>query len=110
MSEQTLVLPAPPLPRRAAPSFEAWSLRCVFGVLAALALVFLVAPTLVILLTSFTATESLRFPPEGFSLRWYAALLDADQMQAAACIWSASSSAAYQRSEKPSGGKRSDSV
>ncbi|HMV39307.1 ABC transporter permease [Plasticicumulans sp.] len=84
MSEQTLVLPAPPLPRRAAPSFEAWSLRCVFGVLAALALVFLVAPTLVILLTSFTATESLRFPPEGFSLRWYAALLDADQMQAAA--------------------------
>ena len=38
------------------------------------------------LLTSFTSTESLRFPPQGFSLRWYKALLDADQMQAAA--WS----------------------
>ncbi len=63
---------------------EAWSLRAAFGVLTAIALVFLVAPTLVVLLTSFTASESLRFPPEGYSLRWYIALLDADQMQRAA--------------------------
>src|SRR3569623_1297103 len=40
--------------------------------------------TIIVLLTSFTATESLRFPPQGYSLRWYKALLDADQMQAAA--------------------------
>jgi len=46
--------------------------------------VFLVGPTVIMLLTSFTASQSLKFPPDGLSLRWYAALLDADQMQAAA--------------------------
>ena len=64
--------------------WDARSLRIVFGVLAAIAIVFLIAPTIIVLLTSFTATESLKFPPQGYSLRWYAALLDADQMQRAA--------------------------
>ena len=64
--------------------WEALSLRLVFGALAAIAIVFLVGPTVIMLLTSFTASQSLRFPPDGLSLRWYAALLDADQMQAAA--------------------------
>jgi putative spermidine/putrescine transport system permease protein len=50
--------------------FEAWSMRLAFGVLTAVALVFLVAPTLVVLLTSFTSSESLKFPPEGYSFRW----------------------------------------
>ncbi|MEZ5660873.1 MAG: ABC transporter permease [Burkholderiaceae bacterium] len=63
---------------------EYWSLRGVFGLLAAVAMIFLVAPTLIVLVTSFTATESLKFPPDGYSLRWYIALLDADQMQRAA--------------------------
>jgi putative spermidine/putrescine transport system permease protein len=66
--------------------WDARSQRIVFGVLTGIAIVFLIAPTIVMLLTSFTATESLRFPPQGYSLRWYRALLDADQMQAAA--WS----------------------
>jgi len=60
------------------------SMALVLGTLAAIAMVFLIAPTLVMLLTSFTASQSLRFPPAGLSLRWYAALLEADQMQAAA--------------------------
>src|SRR5689334_10828792 len=60
--------------------WEALSLRLVFGVLAAIAIVFLVAPTLIMLLTSFTASQSLKFPPEGLSLRWYIPLLDADQI------------------------------
>jgi putative spermidine/putrescine transport system permease protein len=64
--------------------WEALSLRLVFGALAAIAIVFLVGPTVIMLLTSFTASQSLSFPPDGLSLRWYAALLDADQMQAAA--------------------------
>jgi len=64
--------------------WEALSLRVVFGALAAIAIVFLVGPTVIMLLTSFTASQSLKFPPDGLSLRWYAALLDADQMQAAA--------------------------
>jgi putative spermidine/putrescine transport system permease protein len=64
--------------------WDALSLQIVFGLLAAIALVVLVAPTAVVLITSFTSAQSLRFPPPGFSLRWYAALLDADQMQHAA--------------------------
>src|SRR5215467_12121976 len=64
--------------------WEALSLRLVFGALAAVAIVFLVGPTVIMLLTSFTASQSLKFPPDGLSLRWYAALLEADQMQAAA--------------------------
>src|ERR1700724_414691 len=64
--------------------WEALSLRLVFGALAAIAIVFLVGPTVIMLLTSFTASQSLKVPPDGLSLRWYAALLDADQMQAAA--------------------------
>ncbi len=64
--------------------FGALSLRLAFGTLAAVALVFLVAPSLIVLLTSLTSSYSLKFPPEGLSFRWYAALLDADQMQRAA--------------------------
>src|SRR5499433_1865968 len=69
---------------RNAVDWEALSIRLVFGALAAVAIIFLVGPTLIMLLTSFTASQSLKFPPDGLSLRWYVALLDADQMQAAA--------------------------
>lgn len=72
-----------PAPRHAI-DWEAQSLRWVFGALAAIAMVFLVAPTVIVLLTSFTSSPSLRFPPPGYSLRWYWALFDADQMQRAA--------------------------
>ena len=64
--------------------WDSLSLVLVFGLLAAIALVFLIAPTLIVLITSFTASQSLKFPPDGLSLQWYAALLDADQMQRAA--------------------------
>jgi putative spermidine/putrescine transport system permease protein len=70
--------------RRRSTDWEALSARLVFGALAAVAIVFLVGPTVIVLLTSFTASPSLKFPPGGLSLRWYVALLDADQMQAAA--------------------------
>jgi putative spermidine/putrescine transport system permease protein len=66
------------------PALDTLLINAVFGVLGALALVLLVAPTIVVLITSLTASQSLRFPPGGLSLRWYAALLDADQMQRAA--------------------------
>src|SRR5262249_2869879 len=64
--------------------WEAISLRLVFGALAAVAILFLVGPTLIMLLTSFTASQSLKFPPDGLSLRWYVASLDADWIEAAA--------------------------
>jgi putative spermidine/putrescine transport system permease protein len=60
------------------------SFRLVIGVLAAVALFFLIFPTAIVLLTSFTDSQSLRFPPSGYSWRWYAALADAYQMQQAA--------------------------
>ena len=71
----------------AAPSAIRWdavSIRVVFGLLAVIAMVFLIAPTVIVLVTSLTSSASLKFPPDGLSLRWYAALLDADQMQRAA--------------------------
>jgi putative spermidine/putrescine transport system permease protein len=64
--------------------WESLSLRLTFAVITGVAIVFLIGPSLIVVLTSLTASESLRFPPAGLSLRWYAALLDADQMQQAA--------------------------
>ena len=45
---------------------------------------YVVAPSLIAILTSLTASQSLKFPPYALSLRWYVALLKADQMQQAA--------------------------
>ena len=72
-----------PAPRHAI-DWEAASLRLVFVALTVFAMVFLIAPTVIVLITSLTASESLKFPPPGLSLRWYYALVDADQMQRAA--------------------------
>ena len=72
-----------PAPRHAV-DWEAASLRIVFVAVTIMAMVFLVAPTIIVLITSLTASASLRFPPPGLSLRWYSALLEADQMQRAA--------------------------
>jgi putative spermidine/putrescine transport system permease protein len=60
------------------------SINAAFGLLSTIAIVFLVVPTIIVIITSFTASQSLRFPPSGLSLRWYIELLDADQMQRAA--------------------------
>lgn len=48
----------------------------IIGGLAAIALVILVGPILVVLATSLTDSRSLRFPPTGFSFRWYELLAD----------------------------------
>ena len=63
---------------------DALSLNLFFWLLAGIALVVLVGPSLVVLLMSLTDSPSLRFPPSGLSLRWYVSLLSADQMQRAA--------------------------
>jgi putative spermidine/putrescine transport system permease protein len=36
----------------------------------------LILPAVIVMIASFTAGDSLRFPPEGFSLRWYGAALE----------------------------------
>ncbi len=60
-----------------------WSLlsfRVVLGLLAAVAIVALLFPTAVILLLSLSGEESLHFPPASYSLRWYVALLSANEI------------------------------
>jgi putative spermidine/putrescine transport system permease protein len=48
----------------------------VFGLLAGIALLILVTPVVVVLITSFTDSRTLRFPPPALSLRWYRSLFD----------------------------------
>ena len=59
------------------------SKRLVLWGIVALILVFLAAPTLVVLAVSFTAGNIVAFPPEGFSLRWYAALVEGSDVRRA---------------------------
>lgn len=66
---------------RRAVDYEALSFRFVMVGIALLALVLLAAPTVVVLVVSFTNGFSLRFPPPGFSLRWYVELWNAWQLQ-----------------------------
>ena len=40
------------------------------------AVIYLVAPIVIALMMSFTSGQTLKYPPEGFSFRWYEALLD----------------------------------
>ena len=63
---------------------DRWSFNAAMIGLAVTALVLLAAPTAVVLTVSFTNGYSLKFPPPGYSLRWYAALIDAWQLQFAA--------------------------
>lgn len=50
--------------------------RTTIGLLGGLGILIMVGPVLLGLLMSFTAGETLRFPPQGLSLRWYEAILD----------------------------------
>jgi putative spermidine/putrescine transport system permease protein len=63
---------------RAAESLRGAVERCsfwaVFGVFGVVAGLLLLAPTVVVLITSFTSGYSLKFPPPGYSVRWYEAL------------------------------------
>jgi putative spermidine/putrescine transport system permease protein len=64
--------------------FEAASFAIAMWGLAALCFLLLILPTVVVILVSFTSGFSLKFPPPGYSFRWYAALIDAWQLQFAA--------------------------
>ena len=61
--------------------FDALSFRIVMTGIALMALVLLVAPTVVVIWVSFTSGYSLKFPPPGYSLRWYGELWNAWQLQ-----------------------------
>lgn len=67
---------------RHAPSSIA--LHGLLGGIALLATLLLLAPTVVVIVVSFTDGYSLKFPPPSYSLRWYLSLVDAWQLQFAA--------------------------
>jgi len=53
----------------------------VVRVLAGIALLILTAPTVIVIITSFTDGNTLKFPPSSYSLRWYVELLESTQLQ-----------------------------
>jgi putative spermidine/putrescine transport system permease protein len=71
-------------PDRQRSGLDAASFRLTAGTLAGLALFLLAAPTVIVVIVSFTSGLSLRFPPPGLSLRWYESLADSWQLQFAA--------------------------
>jgi len=65
-------------------NFEAFSFNLVMTLLAVVALILIIAPSLVVVIVSFTSGFSLKFPPPGYSSRWYVELWNAWQLQFAA--------------------------
>jgi putative spermidine/putrescine transport system permease protein len=57
-----------------ASSLERRSFGLVIGMLGIVAAILLLAPTVIVVITSFTSGYSLKFPPPGYSARWYEAL------------------------------------
>lgn len=53
---------------------ERRSFRTVLGILAGVSLLLLLAPTVIVVIASFTSAFSLKFPPPGYSTKWYLAL------------------------------------
>src|SRR4051794_24935289 len=54
---------------------ERLSFYIVFVALGCVAGILLAAPTIIVLIASFTDSYTLKFPPPGYSVRWYRALL-----------------------------------
>ena len=72
----------------------------VVGTLAALAVLILLGPVVIVLITSFTTSAALRFPPPDLSVRWYVDLFDAARSQhihraAGNSLWVASMATAF---------------
>ena len=60
-------------------SFGDISYGLVIGGLALLAVTIIVAPVVIVLMTSFTEGQTIKFPPKGFSFAWYEALFDSSK-------------------------------
>ncbi len=60
-------------------SFSDLSYFAVIGTIALLSVLIMITPVVVAVMTSFGNDPSLRFPPSGFSMRWYEQLFDPAQ-------------------------------
>ncbi len=74
------------------------------GTIAALALLILLGPVVIVLITSFSDSQTLKFPPTGVSLDWYRKLFDGDLSapihraagnSLTAAVWSATAAAIF---------------
>ncbi len=65
---------------------ERMSFQFIFWFVATVCVFFLMFPTILILILSFTGEETLSFPPPSYSIRWYVALWEANEIQEAAWI------------------------
>ena len=83
----------PAAPRDAPPSVPAGRLGGRVGhvtfwvtmwALALVGLLYLLLPTLIIVVASFTAVEYITFPPQGLSLRWFARLMALEEVRVSA--------------------------
>ncbi|WP_088889414.1 ABC transporter permease [Leptolyngbya ohadii] len=70
--------------KQGAIDWETLSFRVLIALGAAIAMLFLTLPTIVVLVASFSSGETLKFPPPGFSLRWYASLINFPEIHEAA--------------------------
>ncbi len=66
--------------------FERHSFQGCFALIAGITLFFLVFPSILILIISFSSTEALKFPPPGYSFNLYKQLIDAVEIQRAAWL------------------------
>ncbi|MHC1550187.1 ABC transporter permease [Phyllobacterium sp. K27] len=57
--------------------------RIIFGGCTIFVVLFLTIPTVIVVISSFTSGEILQFPPQGFSLKWYKALVNHSDIQSA---------------------------
>lgn len=83
----TLVPPPSSMPRDSAYSprqLDKISFQVVMQVMAWLGLLLLTAPSIIILIASFSSSPTLQFPPPGFSLQWYLSLFSFPELRGAA--------------------------
>jgi putative spermidine/putrescine transport system permease protein len=83
----TLANRSRPMPRESAYSprqLDKISFQLVMQLIAYLGLLLLTAPSIIILITSFSSSPTLQFPPPGFSLQWYTSLFSFPELRAAA--------------------------
>jgi putative spermidine/putrescine transport system permease protein len=76
--------PSTSVPFGSATQIDQLSFNWVIGGIAAFSLLLLTLPTLIVIISSFSSAQTLRFPPPGFSLQWYLALFNYPELWSAA--------------------------